>query len=212
MPLFIPTDPDEGLENEIDAKGDLLVGLAPDDAERLPAGADGEVLAADSTTATGLKWIPAASGGGGGVVDHGDLTGLGDDDHPQYQEEDEKGVADGYASLDGTGTVPDAQLPADLARDAEVAGAIAVHDADTSVHGIPDTTALATDAEVAAAIAAHEIDDPAHAAGVVSIADVGGYFTGTTVEGALQEIGSGSVGGSVEVEDENLIVAMEVFA
>ncbi len=29
--------------------------------------------------------IPASSGGGG-VTDHGGLTGLGDDDHPQYAE------------------------------------------------------------------------------------------------------------------------------
>ena len=27
----------------------------------------------------------AGAGGGGGVTDHGALTGLGDDDHPQYQ-------------------------------------------------------------------------------------------------------------------------------
>jgi Collagen triple helix repeat (20 copies) len=32
-----------------------------------------------------LKWIFAHwPGAGGGVTDHGDLTGLGDDDHPQY--------------------------------------------------------------------------------------------------------------------------------
>lgn len=111
-------------------------------------------------------------GGGGGVTDHGALTGLADDDHTQYhndtrgdaryytkalldggqlntlyytiaqvnsllsgkentgvaaglvtahegaadphtqyQKESEKGVANGYAELDGTGKVPAAQLP-----------------------------------------------------------------------------------------------------
>lgn len=45
---------------------------------------DGQVLAWNATT---NKWEPktvAAGGGGGGVTDHGALTGLGDDDHPQY--------------------------------------------------------------------------------------------------------------------------------
>ena len=58
--------------------------------------------------------------GGGGVTDHGALTGLADDDHPQYQKESEKGQASGYASLDAGGTVPDAQIPSSIARDAEV--------------------------------------------------------------------------------------------
>lgn len=44
-------------------------------------GANGTVLTADNTAAGGLKWaVPT----GGGVTDHGALTGLGDDDHPQY--------------------------------------------------------------------------------------------------------------------------------
>ncbi|MDX2259252.1 MAG: DUF2793 domain-containing protein [Hyphomicrobiaceae bacterium] len=32
----------------------------------------------------GTSWALAAASGGGGVSDHGDLTGLGDDDHPHY--------------------------------------------------------------------------------------------------------------------------------
>lgn len=31
--------------------------------------------------------VPGSSGGGGGVTDHGALTGLSDDDHPQYARE-----------------------------------------------------------------------------------------------------------------------------
>jgi len=45
------------------------------------------------------------------VSDHGALTGLGDDDHTQYQKESEKSAANGYASLDGTTKVPIAELP-----------------------------------------------------------------------------------------------------
>ena len=48
---------------------------------------------------------------GGGVTDHGALTGLGDDDHTQYQKESEKGAANGYASLDGSADVPIGELP-----------------------------------------------------------------------------------------------------
>ena len=68
-------------------------------------------------------------------------------------------TADRIEYRDGTGTrqvvsqtVLDAAL-ATLATDAELAAAISAHEADTSVHGIADTTVLATDAEVAAAVA-----------------------------------------------------------
>ena len=48
----------------IDAKGDLIVGTAADAYARLAVGTNGQVLTADSTTATGLKWASAAGGGG----------------------------------------------------------------------------------------------------------------------------------------------------
>ncbi len=40
-----------------DAKGDLLVASAADTVVRLPVGADGTILAANSLTATGLEWV-----------------------------------------------------------------------------------------------------------------------------------------------------------
>jgi hypothetical protein len=55
-------------ESLINAKGDLLVGLADDSVTRLQAGTNGQVLSADSAEVTGLKWIPAPSGGGGVVA------------------------------------------------------------------------------------------------------------------------------------------------
>ena len=48
-------------ETLIDAKGDVIVGTAADTAARLGVGADGQVLTADSTQASGVKW--AAAGG-----------------------------------------------------------------------------------------------------------------------------------------------------
>ncbi len=47
---------------------------------------------------------------GGGVTDHGALSGLGDDDHGQYQLRSERGSANGYAGLGASGYVPTAQL------------------------------------------------------------------------------------------------------
>jgi hypothetical protein len=43
-------------ETLIDAKGDLIVGSTADTAIRLPVGADGRILEADSGEASGLVW------------------------------------------------------------------------------------------------------------------------------------------------------------
>jgi len=47
----------------VDAKGDLIAATAADTVARLAVGANDTVLTADSTTATGLKWAAASSGG-----------------------------------------------------------------------------------------------------------------------------------------------------
>jgi hypothetical protein len=73
--------------------------------------------------------VTISGSGGPGETDHGALTGLGDDDHPQYatdtdltthagaadphtgyQKESEKGAASGYASLGADTLVPQDQL------------------------------------------------------------------------------------------------------
>lgn len=46
----------------IDAKGDLIAGTAADTVARLAVGANGTVLTADSTAATGVAWAAAAGG------------------------------------------------------------------------------------------------------------------------------------------------------
>jgi hypothetical protein len=55
----------------------------------------------------------------------------------------DKGVANGYAPLDGSGKVPQGNLPDTASLDAEVDAKITTHNsATTSVHGIADTTNL----------------------------------------------------------------------
>lgn len=56
------------------------------------------------------------------------------DPHVGYQKESEKGAVNGYASLDAGGTVPDAQIPAAIARDTEVTSAITTHEGAGDPH------------------------------------------------------------------------------
>ncbi|HJS44148.1 MAG TPA: hypothetical protein VJ755_11795, partial [Gemmatimonadales bacterium] len=48
------------------------------------------------------------------------------DPHTVYQKESEKAVANGYASLDATGKVPSAQLPATASTDDSIIYAVAL--------------------------------------------------------------------------------------
>jgi hypothetical protein len=60
---WVGFDDSNAIQNTIvDAKGDLIGATAADTPARLAVGTNGQVLTADSTAATGLKWATSASG------------------------------------------------------------------------------------------------------------------------------------------------------
>jgi hypothetical protein len=59
----------------LDAKGDLISATAADTPARLAVGSNDQVLTADSTTATGLKWASPPAGGGYTLLSTTTLSG-----------------------------------------------------------------------------------------------------------------------------------------
>ena len=73
---WVAQDDSNAIQNAIvDAKGDLIAATAADTPARLAVGTNGQVLQADSTAATGLKWATPAAGGGFTLISSTALTG-----------------------------------------------------------------------------------------------------------------------------------------
>jgi hypothetical protein len=61
---WVSLDDPNAIQNSIvDAKGDIITATADNTPARLAVGTNGQVLQADSTAATGLKWATAGGGG-----------------------------------------------------------------------------------------------------------------------------------------------------
>lgn len=61
---WVTSDDANAIQNAIvDAKGDLIAATAADTPARLAVGTNGQVLTADSTAATGIKWATVSTGG-----------------------------------------------------------------------------------------------------------------------------------------------------
>jgi hypothetical protein len=62
--VWVAQDDSNAIQNAIvDAKGDLIGATAADTPARLAVGTNGQILMADSTAATGLKWATPSGGG-----------------------------------------------------------------------------------------------------------------------------------------------------
>jgi hypothetical protein len=69
-PYWQPAPP--AITSPLTTKGDIYTHSTVD--TRLPVGTDGQVLGADSTQATGLKWTAVSGGGGGGATGSYDIA------------------------------------------------------------------------------------------------------------------------------------------
>lgn len=73
---WVAQDDSNAIQNAIvDAKGDLIAATAADTPARLAVGTNGQVLTADSTASTGIKWATPSSGGGMTLLSTTSLTG-----------------------------------------------------------------------------------------------------------------------------------------
>jgi len=137
-------------------QGNTLVAASP---------TDGDVLAFDAGSSS---WRPAAPSGGGGVVDHGALQGLGDDDHPQYATDDdlELEIANRLVGEAFLNSRIDDETAARIAALQAEAAARATTDAAESAARAAGDAALASlvDSETAARQAADAAEGAARAA------------------------------------------------
>ena len=75
---WVAQDDSNAIQNAIvDAKGDLIAATAADTPARLAVGTNGQVLTADSTAATGIKWAtPAAPTSGMNLISRTTFSGV----------------------------------------------------------------------------------------------------------------------------------------
>lgn len=195
-------------------------------------GTTGQVLKKASNADYDTEW---ATGGGGDddqtaaevpFTPAGNLSSTNVQDALEELDAEKAAVSHSHSGADITsGTVAEARIDAAIARDSEVSAAISALssvyqplDSDLTAIAALSTTSFGRDlltlANAAALLSAAGAAAASHGhdADEIAVADSGGNYTATDVEGVLAEIAPQLGGGSVNPEDENLIVAMEVYA
>ena len=130
---------------------------------------------------------------GGGVTDHGALTGLADDDHTQYQLRTEKNAASGYPGLDGSSKLTGSQQVYGTGANTACQGNDArLSDARTPLAHTHPLSDITGDGALAAlnTVGTAEIDNDA-----VSYAKI------QNVSAASRLLGRGSAGGAGDVQE-----------
>jgi hypothetical protein len=87
---WVAQDDSNAIQNAIvDAKGDLIAATAADTPARLAVGTNGQVLTADSTAATGLKWASAGASFSGVSASNTSATSASNNTYTQIPFDDE---------------------------------------------------------------------------------------------------------------------------
>jgi hypothetical protein len=86
-------------------KGDLLA-RSSTEIDRLPVGADTQILTADSSQPLGVKWAPAPTGGGGAVTSVFGRTGAVSSANGDYTAAQVTGAVAGAGTLTTVGSIP----------------------------------------------------------------------------------------------------------
>jgi len=137
------------------------------------------------------------------------ITSLGNTAATTYVPQSDVGNIDGVASLDGTGKIPDSQIPAGIARDSEVTSAISTEVTNRNsaistainnlINSAPGT--LDTLGEIATALAADESAAAALTTVVNSKAPLSSpTFTGTVAGITKSMVGLGSVDNTADAD------------
>jgi hypothetical protein len=145
------------------------------------------------------SWPAGSSGGGGGVTDHGELTGLGDDDHSQYLN---------TARHDVVARHPLSVLDSAVCSETEADSKITTHKGDASAHHTKTTDASElTSGELPTARLAANIKN----ASLTFIIDGGGSAITTGQKGHLEIPFAGTIKQVTMLADASGSIVVDIW-